>query len=56
MKNIDSGIAISHFAFAMNAQGFNAAQETLRKLKVTFDPPGEVEIGKAIWSSHPDGH
>jgi hypothetical protein len=49
IRDIDSGIAISHFAFAVDARGYDAAHEILRKLKIPFDPPEEFATGKVTW-------
>jgi hypothetical protein len=48
IRNTDSGIAIAHFAYAVEVRGFDAAHEILRRASIPFDPPEELEIGKTI--------
>jgi catechol 2,3-dioxygenase-like lactoylglutathione lyase family enzyme len=54
--NINNAIAITHVAFRTNAAGFAAAQATLRKLGISFDPPEDTGIAFSVFILDPDGH
>ena len=54
--NIDNAIAITHVAFRTDAAGFAAAQKTLRKLGIAFDPPEDTGIAFSVFILDPDGH
>src|SRR5690349_7670600 len=54
--NIDNTIAITHFAFRTDASGFAAAQDALRDLGVSFDPPEDSGIFYSVFILDPDVH
>jgi catechol-2,3-dioxygenase len=56
IDDLDHALAITHFAYATDAKGFQEAQETLKKLGVPFDPPVDTGVAQSIYFSDPDGY
>lgn len=54
--NLDNALAITHFAYVTDAQGFQEAEEKLKKLGVKFDPPVDTGVAKALYFYDPDGY
>src|SRR5438093_1505595 len=56
IDDLDNKIAIQHFAFLTDPEGFDRAQELLRSLGVPFEGPEDSGIAKSIFVLDPDGH
>ena len=56
VENLDQRLAITHFALATDAAGFEQAQARLRELGIAFDPPEDTGIAHAFFFHDPDGH
>lgn len=56
IDDIDNTMAITHFAYATDAKGFQEAQDRLTKLGVKFDPPVDTGVAHSIFFYDPDGY
>jgi catechol 2,3-dioxygenase-like lactoylglutathione lyase family enzyme len=54
--DLDQRVAISHFAFRTDRNGFERAQAELKQLGVSFEPPVDTGVALAIFFLDPDGH
>lgn len=50
------GLAWHRVAWKTNAAGFEASQEHLRKLGVSFRGPVDHQVARSIYFADPDGH
>jgi catechol 2,3-dioxygenase-like lactoylglutathione lyase family enzyme len=55
VDDLDNRRAITHFAFVTDSNGFERAQDELRKLDIPFDPPEDTGIAYSLFVSDPDG-
>jgi catechol 2,3-dioxygenase-like lactoylglutathione lyase family enzyme len=56
IDNLDTTLAITHFAYATDSNGFMAAQRRLKALNVQFDPPEDTGVAHSIFIYDPDGY
>lgn len=56
IDDLDNTVAITHFAYATDAKGFQEAQDKLKKLGVKFDPPEDTGVAHALFFYDPDGY
>jgi catechol 2,3-dioxygenase-like lactoylglutathione lyase family enzyme len=56
IDNLDNTLAITHFAYATDAKGFQEAQDRLKQLGVKFDPPEDTGVAYALFIYDPDGY
>jgi catechol 2,3-dioxygenase-like lactoylglutathione lyase family enzyme len=56
IADLDNTIAITHFAFETDANGFAAAQVKLNALGIKFDPPEDTGVAHSIFIYDPDGY
>jgi catechol 2,3-dioxygenase-like lactoylglutathione lyase family enzyme len=55
IDDLDNTLAITHFAYATDAKGFQEAQDKLKKLGVKFDPPEDTGVAYSLFIYDPDG-
>ncbi|HSH96417.1 MAG TPA: VOC family protein [Roseimicrobium sp.] len=56
VENLDQRVAITHFCFLTDAQGFIRTEVALRKLEVEVGPPEDSGIAWSLFFQDPDGH
>ena len=56
IDDLDNTLAITHFAYATDAKGFQEAQDKLKKLGVKFDPPEDTGVAYSLFIYDPDGY
>lgn len=56
VDDLDNKLAITHFAFLTDEQGFQRVQEELKRLGVPFDPPEDTGIAFSLFFQDPDGY
>jgi catechol-2,3-dioxygenase len=56
VADLDNTIAITHFAFSIDAKGFADAQSTLQALGIKFEPPEDTGVAHSLFIYDPDGY
>jgi catechol 2,3-dioxygenase-like lactoylglutathione lyase family enzyme len=56
IDDLDNTLAITHFAYATDDEGFQKAQDRLTKLGIKFDPPEDTGVAHSIFIYDPDGY
>ena len=56
IDDLDNTLAITHFAYATDAKGFQEAQDKLKKLGIKFDPPEDTGVAHSLFIYDPDGY
>jgi catechol-2,3-dioxygenase len=56
IDDLDSKIAIQHFAFATTEDYLHLTVDSLQQLGIAFDGPEDTGIAYSLFLSDPDGH
>ena len=56
IDDLDNKIAIQHFAFGTDAEGFMYFQRRLTSLNLSYEGPEDSGIAHSIFLNDPDGH
>lgn len=56
IDDLDNTLAITHFAYATDAKGFEEAQARLKTLGIKFDPPEDTGVAHSVFIYDPDGY